>query len=488
MDLAKEVTVSRSYSWTEGSWQLGKGHVTPAEGDFKYHVVAYDFGVAQHTAHAGGPRLSPDRGAGQETPAAEVLAMNPDGIFLSNGPGDPRAVRLRHRRHQGLPGHQHPGVRHLPGPPVAGSGLRRQDRQDEVRPPRCQPPVKSLDDNTVMITAQNHGFAVDENSLPDCLRATHVSLFDGSPARQSIAPTARPSASRGPEASPARTTVPVCSTMFCCSRYGVEIDQAFCIALKRGHKKKPCQNVTTTEHPDSGRRPHRHRSGLRIRLLRRPGVKALKKGYRVILVNSNPATIMTDPEMADATYIEPSPGKWCAKSSRKSARMPSCPPWVARRLNCALALEQHGVLAEFGVEMIGATADAIDKAEDRSRLTRPCKIGLDSAARLVSPTTWKRPGRSRPDGFCIIRPSFTMGGSGGHRLQPAEEFVGSAARPGSVADQGTAHRRVAHRLERVRDGGGAGSQRQLHHRLFHRELRPDGHPHRGLHHGRAPRR
>jgi carbamoyl-phosphate synthase small subunit len=89
MDLAKEVTVSESYSWTEGSWQLGKGHVTPAADELKYHVVAYDFGVKRNIL-----RMLVDRGCRltvvpAKTPAAEVLAMNPDGIFLSNGPGDP---------------------------------------------------------------------------------------------------------------------------------------------------------------------------------------------------------------------------------------------------------------------------------------------------------------------------------------------------------------------------------------------------------------
>lgn len=108
--------------------------------------------------------------------------------------------------------------------------------------------------------------------------------------------------------------------------------------------------------------------------------KALREeGYRVILVNSNPATIMTDPEMADATYIEPIQWEVVRKiieKERPDAVLPTMGGQTA--LNCALDLEKHGVLAEFGVEMIGATADAIDKAEDRSRFDKAMKsIGLE---------------------------------------------------------------------------------------------------------------
>ncbi len=122
--------------------------------------------------------------------------------------------------------------------------------------------------------------------------------------------------------------------------------------------------------------------------------KALREeGYRVILVNSNPATIMTDPEMADATYIEPI--TWevvreIIKKERPDAILPTMGGQTA--LNCALALEQHGVLAEFGVEMIGATADAIDKAEDRSRFDKAMRsIGLECPVPVL-PTIWKRRG------------------------------------------------------------------------------------------------
>ncbi|MDA9556390.1 carbamoyl-phosphate synthase large subunit [Vibrio sp.] len=154
--------------------------------------------------------------------------------------------------------------------------------------------------------------------------------------------------------------------------------------------------------------------------------KALREeGYRVILVNSNPATIMTDPEMADATYIEPI--QWevvrnIIAKERPDAVLPTMGGQTA--LNCALELEKHGVLEEFGVEMIGATADAIDKAEDRSRFDKAMKsIGLECPTADTAKTMEEAYKVLDMVGFpCIIRPSFTMGGTGGGIAYNKEEF------------------------------------------------------------------
>ncbi|MCL4138676.1 UNVERIFIED_CONTAM: hypothetical protein GTU68_054540 [Idotea baltica] len=154
--------------------------------------------------------------------------------------------------------------------------------------------------------------------------------------------------------------------------------------------------------------------------------KALREeGYRVILVNSNPATIMTDPDMADATYIEPI--HWevvrnIIEKERPDAVLPTMGGQTA--LNCALDLERHGVLAEFGVEMIGATADAIDKAEDRSRFDKAMKsIGLECPNADTAKTMEEAYKVLDMVGFpCIIRPSFTMGGTGGGIAYNKEEF------------------------------------------------------------------
>ena len=155
--------------------------------------------------------------------------------------------------------------------------------------------------------------------------------------------------------------------------------------------------------------------------------KALREeGYRVILVNSNPATIMTDPEMADATYIEPITWEVVRKiieKERPDAVLPTMGGQTA--LNCALDLERHGVLAEFGVQMIGATADAIDKAEDRRRFDVAMRsIGLECPRAGIAHNMEEAWGVQQMVGFpCIIRPSFTMGGSGGGIAYNPEEFV-----------------------------------------------------------------
>ena len=154
--------------------------------------------------------------------------------------------------------------------------------------------------------------------------------------------------------------------------------------------------------------------------------KALREeGYRVVLVNSNPATIMTDPEMADATYIEPIHWEVVEKiiaKERPCAVLPTMGGQTA--LNCALELEAKGVLAKYNVEMIGATADAIDKAEDRSRFdTAMKKIGLECPRAGIAHTMEEAYGVLDMVGFpCIIRPSFTMGGTGGGIAYNKEEF------------------------------------------------------------------
>lgn len=155
--------------------------------------------------------------------------------------------------------------------------------------------------------------------------------------------------------------------------------------------------------------------------------KALREeGYRVILVNSNPATIMTDPEMADSTYIEPIHWEVVRKiieKERPDAVLPTMGGQTA--LNCALDLEKYGVLEEFGVEMIGATADAIDKAEDRDRFDKAMKaIGLETPRAEIVHSMDEALDTSSRIGFpCIIRPSFTMGGTGGGIAYNREEFV-----------------------------------------------------------------
>ena len=164
------------------------------------------------------------------------------------------------------------------------------------------------------------------------------------------------------------------------------------------------------------------------------GVQACKalreEGYRVILVNSNPATIMTDPEFADATYIEPITWEAVAliiEKERPDVLLPTMGGQTG--LNCSLDLVRHGVLEKFGVEMIGATQDAIDKAEDRERFRDAMQsIGLEVVNGGLAHSMEEAAVVLEQIGFpVIIRPSFTLGGSGGgiaYNMEEYEEICG----------------------------------------------------------------
>ncbi|MBT9461774.1 MAG: glutamine-hydrolyzing carbamoyl-phosphate synthase small subunit [Rugosibacter sp.] len=178
MDLAKVVTTAAPYEWTEGEWALGVGFA--AQAATKFHVVAYDFGVKRNIL-----RMLASRGCRltvvpAKTPAAEVLAMNPDGVFLSNGPGDPEpcdyaVAAIREFLERCVPtfgiclGHQLMAL-------AAGAKTQKMKFGHHG----ANHPVKDLTTGKVLITSQNHGFMVDPATLPANVGVTHISLFDGS--------------------------------------------------------------------------------------------------------------------------------------------------------------------------------------------------------------------------------------------------------------------------------------------------------------------
>ncbi|WP_312265903.1 glutamine-hydrolyzing carbamoyl-phosphate synthase small subunit [Neisseria sp.] len=177
-DLAKEVTVSEAYQWTEGEWQLGKGFSQPEKQPF--HVVAYDFGVKTNIL-----RMLAERGCRltvvpAQTPAKEVLALNPDGVFLSNGPGDPEPCDYAITAIRELLATKKPLFGICLGHQLLGLACGAKTSKMPFGHHGANHPVQDLDSKKVMITSQNHGFQVDEETLPANVKVTHKSLFDGS--------------------------------------------------------------------------------------------------------------------------------------------------------------------------------------------------------------------------------------------------------------------------------------------------------------------
>ena len=203
MDLAKEVTTAEAYSWTQGSWTLeGDLPEAKAESELPFHVVAYDFGAKRNIL-----RMLVDRGCRltvvpAKTSAEDVLKMNPDGIFLSNGPGDPAPCDYAIDAIKSFLETDIPVFGICLGHQLLALASGAKTIKMKFGHHGGNHPVKDIDNNTVMITAQNHGFAVDEASMPANLRVTHKSLFDGT--LQGIHRTDKPAFSfQGhPEASP----------------------------------------------------------------------------------------------------------------------------------------------------------------------------------------------------------------------------------------------------------------------------------------------
>jgi carbamoyl-phosphate synthase small subunit len=179
MDLAKVVSTQQSYTWTEGAWQLASNQC-PETQPSSFHVVAYDYGIKRNilrvlTEHGCRVTVVP-----AELPATQVLNLQPDGVFLSNGPGDPEPCDYAIAAIQALINAQVPIFGICLGHQLLGLASGARTVKMKFGHHGANHPVQDLLTRQVIISSQNHGFAVDETSLPDCLRATHRSLFDGS--------------------------------------------------------------------------------------------------------------------------------------------------------------------------------------------------------------------------------------------------------------------------------------------------------------------
>ena len=178
MDLAKEVSCKETYQWSQSTWQIETGFVEPPEA--LYHVVAYDFGVKRNIL-----RMLTERGCQvtvvpAQTPFEDAMAHKPDGIFLSNGPGDPDPCDYGIDAIRSFLGTDIPIFGICLGYQLLALASGAQSLKMGHGHHGANHPVKDLESGKVIITSQNHGFAVAEDTLPDCLQATHVSLFDGS--------------------------------------------------------------------------------------------------------------------------------------------------------------------------------------------------------------------------------------------------------------------------------------------------------------------
>ena len=214
-DLVKDVTCQEAYdfetSLADAVTEASFGVPPLRRAKRPLRVAAYDYGIKLNilrrlAAHGCQVRVFP-----ASTPAAELLAWKPDGIFLSNGPGDPAAVTYAIDNIKEIAEDRRADVRHLPRSPADGPRARREDLQAEVRPSRRQSSGEAARSGAIEITSQNHGFAVDPDSLPSNVRVTHLNLYDGTveglaPHRQADLLGAVPSRS---VAGPARRGLPV---------------------------------------------------------------------------------------------------------------------------------------------------------------------------------------------------------------------------------------------------------------------------------------
>ncbi len=410
------VSTDQSYVWTETEWKLGDGY-----GKLKlhreFHVVAYDFGVKLNIL-----RMLAERGCKVTVVPAQTPAARGAGIATRRRLPVQRPWRPRSLATTPSPLHSELVATGMPtfgiclGHQIMALAAGAKTFKMSHGHHGANHPVKDLDTGRVSITSQNHGFAVDIDSLPANLRATHVSLFDGT--LQGLARTDQPAFSfQGhPEASPGPH----------------DIGYLLSNRLQRpadGHgpgeeimpKRTDIKSILII-----GAGPIIIGQACEFDYSGVQACKALREeGYKVILINSNPATIMTDPATADVTYIEPITWQTVEKiiaKERPDAILPTMGGQTA--LNCALDLWHHGVLDKYKVELIGATPEAIDKAEDRLKFKDAMtKIGLGSARSGIAHSMDEAWAVQKEMGFpTVIRPSFTLGGTGGGIAYNPEEF------------------------------------------------------------------
>ena len=420
LELADEVTTTETY-------------VVPAVGEKRFTVAAVDLGIKSNT-----PRMMAERGIEVHVMPAtstigEVEAVKPDGLFFSNGPGDPAATThqvrlLQDALERGLP---YFGI--CFGNQLFGRALGFGTYKLKYGHRGINQPVMDRTTGKVEITAHNHGFAVDAS--PD--RPTSHAVRRG-PGQPRVPQRRR---GRGPRA----------------ARRGRCTEGVQRPVPPRGRRRTARRGVPLRPvHPAHGRQrlmPKREDITSVMVIGSGPivigqaaefdysGTQACRvlkqEGLRVILVNSNPATIMTDPEFADATYIEPITPEYVEKviaQERPDALLATLGGQTA--LNAAMKLAENGVLEKYGVELIGASIEAINRGENRQSFKRIVEeLGGEVAKSVICHTLEDCLAAADELGYpMVVRPSFTMGGSGSGMAYDEEDLrriagLGLAASP-----------------------------------------------------------
>ncbi len=403
VDLARVVTCAEPYT----------------VGDGPRRVVAYDFGIKRAILAQLG-RIATVEVVPATTTAADVLARRPDGVFLSNGPGDPAAVDYAVESIRGLLG-EVPVFGICLGHQLMATALGARTYKLRVRPSRRQPPGAS----------PGHGSSRDHQPEPQLLGARRARFDRGHPpqpqrrhgrgpalARGAGLQRAAPSRSR---AGTARRPVPVRSVRRAHGRSSRRAPRGTQLMPRRDDISSilligsgPIVIGQACEFDYSGTQA--------CRVLR-------DEGYRVILANSNPATIMTDPDFADATYVEPLDADVLTKIIEREhpdALLPTLGGQTA--LNLAMELVERGVLEREGVELIGANAEAIATAEDRERFKVAMgEIGLDTPASAIAHTLDEAMSVVDQIGLpVVIRPAYILGGRGTGIAATTDEFARAA--------------------------------------------------------------
>ena len=451
----------------------------PPTASTRFRVAALDVGIKSNT-----PRMFAARGVETHvlpahTPIERIEELAPDGFFLANGPGDPATADVPVALTRQVLERRIPLFGICFGNQILARALGRGTYKLRYGHRGINIPVIEHATGRVSITAQNHGFAVEGEAGERFdtpfgpAQITHTCPNDGCVEGLALLDVPAFSVQYHPEAAAG-------------PHDAADLFDRFVELMERAlmPRRDDLRHVLVIGSGPIviGQAAEFDYSGTQAcRVLR-------DEGLRVSLVNSNPATIMTDPEFADATYIEPITPEFVEKviaAERPDAILATLGGQTA--LNTAIALHENGVLERYGVELIGADIDAIQRGEDRLKFKEIVQsIGGDVPRSAVCHSMDEVRAAVADLGLpVVIRPSFTMGGLGSgmaHTDDDLDRLAGGGL-AASPVHRG-AHRGVGARLEGVRARADARPPRQRRGRLLHREPRPDGRAHRRLDHRR----